>query len=302
MTRWIADNTLEHLRDVAEWPDLGPRYEVSGRLGRGGMGAVYLAHDRSLDRDVAIKVLDSPDQHGDAAAQLLNEATILARLEHPGIVPVHDAGTLADGRVFYVMKRVRGARLSDEIAKGQPFLTQRLDTFLRVCDAVSFAHAHGIVHRDLKPENVMLGPFGEVLVMDWGVATSLSPTPRAQGAIVGTPGFMAPEQESGDGTIDGRADVYALGALLEAMLPTPMPRPLAAIANHARARLAADRYATVEALATEVVRFRDGERVAAYRETRLERLGRFYRRYRVPILLVLVYMLVRVMLLLWFRV
>jgi serine/threonine protein kinase len=302
MTRWIADGTLAHLRDVAEWPDLGPRYELTGRLGRGGMGAVYAAHDRSLERDVAIKVLDSPEQHSDAAARLLTEATILARLEHPGIVPVHDAGTLADGRVFYVMKLVRGLRLSDELAKSKPSVTERLDTFLRVCDAVSFAHAHGIVHRDLKPENVMLGPFGEVLVMDWGVATSLSPEWRPEGVIVGTPGFMAPEQEAGDGTIDGRADIYALGGLLEAMLPRPMPRPLAAIANHAREARAANRYATVEALASDVARFRDGERVGAYRETRIERLVRFYRRYRVPILLVLVYMLVRVVLLLWFRV
>jgi serine/threonine-protein kinase len=148
----------------------------------------------------------------------------------------------------------------------------------------------------------MLGPFGEVLVMDWGVATSLSLERRPEGVIVGTPGFMAPEQQVGDGVLDGRADIYALGALLDAMLSRPVPRPLAAIANHARAARAADRYATVEALASDVARFRDGEPVTAYRETSIERLVRFYRRYRVPILLVAVYMLVRVALLLWFRV
>jgi len=302
MTRWLADETLAHLRDVAEWPDLGPRYEVKGRLGRGGMGAVYGAYDRALDRDVAVKVLDAPDAPGEAAARLLNEATILARLEHPGIVPVHDAGTTADGRAFYVMKLVRGDRLRDEIARTPTAVTQRLDTFLRVCDSVSFAHAHGIVHCDLKPENVMLGPFGEVLVMDWGVATRLTSGSGADGVIVGTPGFMAPEQEKGDARVDERTDVYALGRLLEVMLPKPLPRPLAAIAERARAPRPADRYPTVGALASDVARFRDGERVGAYSESAVERARRFYRRYRIPIILVLVYMVVRVILLLWFRV
>jgi serine/threonine protein kinase len=102
MTRWLPDDTLAHLRDVAEWPDPGPRYEVTSRLGRGGMGAVFAARDRVLDREVAIKVLDQRVTSGDAA-RLADEATILARLEHPGIVPVHDAGTLEDGRVYYVM-------------------------------------------------------------------------------------------------------------------------------------------------------------------------------------------------------
>jgi serine/threonine protein kinase len=181
---------------------------------------VFAAYDRSLDREVAVKLLDRPDDSGEAAARLLNEATILARLEHPGIVPVHDAGTLADGRVFYVMKLVRGSRPRDEIARASHSVAQRLDAFLRVCDAVAFAHSHRIVHRDLKPENIMLGPFGEVLVMDWGVAISLTLEHRAEGVIVGTPGFMAPEQAHGDATIDHRADIYALGGLLEAMLPS----------------------------------------------------------------------------------
>jgi serine/threonine-protein kinase len=302
MTRWLADQTLAHLRDVTEWPDLGPRYEVRGRLGRGGMGAVFAAYDRSLDREVAVKVLDGANQAGDVASRLLNEATILAGLEHPGIVPVHDAGTLPDGRVFYVMKLVRGARLRDELAKPTHSMAQRLDTFLRVCDAVSFAHSHAIVHRDLKPENIMLGPFGEVLVMDWGVAANIGASQPSQPVIVGTPGFMAPEQEKGDVTIDERADIYALGNLLDAMLPKPSPKPLAAIADRARAARREDRYPSVDACVSDVTRFRDGERVEAYRETVLERAARFYRRYRVPIVLVLVYMVVRVILLLWLRV
>ena len=212
MTGWLADRTLAHLRDVADWPDLGERYEVTGRLGRGGMGAVYAAYDRSLDRDVAVKVLDAADCEEGAAARLMNEATILARLEHPGSVPVHDAGTLRGGRVFYVMKLVRGACLRDEIATATHSTPQRLDTFLRVCEAVSFAHSHGIVHCDLKPENIMLGPFGEVLVMDWGVAVSLGAARRSESVVVGTPGFMAPEQEKGDTAIDRAAFwMFAVG-------------------------------------------------------------------------------------------
>ncbi|MGH9175853.1 MAG: serine/threonine-protein kinase, partial [Vicinamibacterales bacterium] len=163
MSTWLPNNTLAHLRDVAEWPDLGERYEVKRRLGRGGMGVVYGAYDRVLDREVAIKVLDDLDANGQAARRLQEEARILARLEHPGIVPVHDAGMLADGRAFYVMMFVRGERL-DETLDLQVSLAERLELFLRICDAVSFAHAQGIVHRDLKPSNVMRGSYGEVLV------------------------------------------------------------------------------------------------------------------------------------------
>ena len=190
MTGWLGNGTLSHLRDVADWPDLGERYEVTRRIDRGGMGVVYEARDRVLDRDVAIKVLDDGARHG-VAERRLEEARILGRLEHPGIVPVHDAGVLSDGRVFYVMKLVRGETL--DAAFGRRSLNERLEVFLRICDAVSFAHAHGVVHRDLKPQNIMLGAFGEVLVMDWGVATRADGGPLP-GAIAGTPGYMAPEQ------------------------------------------------------------------------------------------------------------
>jgi serine/threonine protein kinase len=219
---WLGDAAIAHLRDVAEWPDVGERYELTRRLGRGGMGTVYAARDRVLDREVAIKVLDDVSSAADAA-HLLAEARILGRLEHPGIVPVHDAGTLADGRVFCVMKLVRGDRLDAALVSRT--LSERLDLFLRICDAVSFAHAHGIVHRDLKPQNVMLGPFGDVLVMDWGAAKV--PGGAADAAVVvGTPGYMAPEQEHDARSADARADIYALGVILEAMLPEPAPKAL----------------------------------------------------------------------------
>jgi serine/threonine protein kinase len=298
MSRWLGNGTLTHLRDVAEWPDLGDRYEVRGRLGRGGMGVVYAALDRRLDRDVAVKVLDAVGVAADAAARLGEEARILARLEHPGIVPVHDTGTLGDGRVFYVMKLVRGAPLDRAI--GDAPLVERLDVFARICDTVSFAHAQGIVHRDLKPANVMLGQFGEVLVLDWGVAGIVGRV--AQEVAVGTPGFMPPEQSGPAGGVDPRADVYALGVLLQGLFVPPAPRPLASIAAKARADRAEDRYTTVAELAADVARFRRGDRVVAHRESLLERAARLYRRYRVPILLVLAYMIMRVVLLLWLRV
>jgi serine/threonine protein kinase len=297
MSGWLGDAAVAHLRDVAEWPDVGERYEITRRLGRGGMGIVYAAHDRILHREVAIKVLDEIGSHA-AAEHLLAEARILGRLEHPGIVPVHDAGTLTDGRVFYVMKLVRGERLDAAIAART--LNERLDLFLRICEAVSFAHARGVVHRDLKPQNVMLGPFGEVLVLDWGVA-KVAGSRADPDAVVGTPGYMAPEQERDAGSVDARADIYALGVMLAAMLPDPAPKPLIAIARHARAAQADDRYADVPGLARDVSRFREGAPVAAYHEPPIERLARVYRRHRVPITLVLVYMVVRVILLLWFR-
>jgi eukaryotic-like serine/threonine-protein kinase len=300
MTRWIADGTLAHLRDVADWPDLGERYEVKGRLGRGGMGAVYSAHDRVLDRDVAVKVLDPTSASEETAARLLNEARILARLEHPGIVPIHDAGTIADGRVFYVMKLVRGARLRDAI-ETDASAARRIELVLRICDAVAFAHAHGVVHGDLKPDNVMLGPFGEVLVIDWGVAAILG-RPETSGVVAGTPGYMAPEQADGARRVDARADVYALGTILDALMARPLPRPLGAIAARARAERPDDRYKTVEALALDIDRWRNGERVSAHRENALERTGRFYRRYRLAILLVAAYMIMRMILILWARV
>ena len=296
MTSWIGDGTLAHLRDVAEWPEVGDRYEITSRLGRGGMGVVYAAHDRTLDREVAIKVLDLAG--ADAARRLQEEARILARLEHPGIVPIHDAGTLADGRVFYVMKLVRGARL-DRALDGEATTVERLDVFTRIAEAVSFAHAQGIVHRDLTPANVMIGRFGEVLVLDWGVARNLAKETAPEG-VVGTPGFMAPEQARGASeTADVRADVYALGALLEAMVPSPLPRRLAAIAAKASAADVDARYPTVEALSQDILRFRHGDPVEAYRENWLERGARVYQRYRVPILLVLAYMVMRAVLIVW---
>ncbi|HXA16038.1 MAG TPA: serine/threonine-protein kinase [Thermoanaerobaculia bacterium] len=291
---WLSDNAVAHLRSVAELPDFsGTRYRIERELARGGMGVVYEAEDLELQRRVAIKVLASELASDDAVERMRAEARTMARLEHPGIVPLHDVGLLADGRLWYAMKLVRGRRF-DELNAAPAEL---LRVFLRICEAVSFAHANGIVHCDLKPENVMLGDFGEVLVMDWGVA-------RAAGVnsapIAGTRGFMAPEQEQGTSSIDASTDVFALGAMLRAILPK-LPRPLAAICAKATAPAQSDRYTTARALADDVSRWLDGLPVSAYRENVIERAGRWLARNRVLITIIVAYLVMRVIVFLWIR-
>src|SRR5947209_12077622 len=176
---FLSDRSLERLRRAADVPDLsGTRYRLLEHVARGGMGVVYAAHDETLDRRVALKILDFPTRNGEFARRLTREAHVLAQLEHPGIVPVHDVGTLPDGRVFYAMKFIEGQRL-DQHVEAVSSLPDRLRLFLRICDAVAFAHARGVLQRDLKPANVMVGPFGEVLVMDWGLAKILREPPAS---------------------------------------------------------------------------------------------------------------------------
>ncbi|HEY3349340.1 MAG TPA: serine/threonine-protein kinase [Thermoanaerobaculia bacterium] len=287
----LSDDALSRLRESIRDPDLsGTRYRLVGPVGAGGMGAVFEAVDEPLGRRVALKVVDVPLDGEEAAAALLAEARVLAGLEHPGLVPVHDAGRLADGRAYYAMKLVRGRRLDEALAGSS--LPERLRVFLRVCEPVAFAHASGVVHRDLKPPNVMLGSFGEVLVLDWGLARPVAGAADASG----TPGFMAPEQAAGR-PVDARADVYGLGALLDAILRVP-PAParskaLDAIVGRARATEPGARYAGVPALAADVERLLDGGRVEAYEENVLERVARVVKRHGVAVGLVATYLVVR---------
>jgi serine/threonine protein kinase len=310
---WLSDQALTQLQRAIDRPDLtGTKYELLEEIGRGGMGAVYRARDGELNREIALKVLHQPAKAASAAARMLREARILARLEHPSIVPVHDVGTLPDGRVFYVMKRVEGRRL-DQFRAAAPGLTDLLRVFEKICEAAAFAHSQGIIHRDLKPENIMVGSFGEALVMDWGVAKMLADgsgstagtlasagSGTASGTVIGTPGYMAPEQARGEvDQIDARADVYALGAILTFLLEgrTDVPRPLHAIARKAMAAERAQRYPGAQALGADVARFSARLPVSAYRENIWERAVRLFVRYRTPILLMLAYLVMRSLLL-----
>ena len=290
----LSDAMVEHLRGLTDWPDLtGTRYEIRHIIGRGGMGTVYLGLDHALDREVAIKVL-SVEDHA-RAERLAREARILARLEHPGLVPVHDYGVLGDGRPYYVMKYVRGARL-DEYAATQTESHERLRIFLRICETVAFAHSAGVIHRDLKPENVMIGAFGEVLVLDWGAARVLNDTETLPATCVGTPGYMAPEQLEGRADeCDARADIFALGAILTCLCAGEHPAT-DAIAAVAMAPRPNDRYDSVQALAADVARHLAGEPVTAYRETLTERAARLAAKHAVALALVGAYMVMRVVL------
>jgi serine/threonine protein kinase len=343
--KFLSDKAVERLREAAEIPDLtGTRYRLLERVARGGMGVVYAAEDEKLRRRVALKVLDESSTDGDLANRLIREALVLARLEHPGIVPVHDVGTLSDGRVFYTMKFVQGQRL-DQYIESVSSLTERLRLFLRICDAVAFAHAHGVLHRDLKPANIMVGSFGEVLVMDWGLAkllrddagrqsriadpdATIFEKPRkagdsnggvqtiatGHGTVMGTPGYMSPEQARGDVEhLDARSDIFSLGALLRFLLTAcgntsgdttgkhRLDKALDAICAKAGAPIPEDRYPGVPDLALDVGRYLDGLPIGARRESIIERSARFYRRYRFFILLIAAYLAMRVLILFFFH-
>jgi hypothetical protein len=198
-------------------------------IGAGGMGMVYEATQLALDRSVALKSL--PENDADRPArrfQLHTEALIAGQLDHPNIVPVYDLGLDDRGRLFYTMKRVRGRPWADSLVAAPR--SENLDIFLRVCDAVAFAHSRGVIHRDLKPSNIMIGEFGEVIVMDWGVACSLRSVGDAgalgdRSALCGTPAYMPPEMARGDTPAVGYAsDIYMLGAVLYEVVEGRPPR------------------------------------------------------------------------------
>jgi serine/threonine-protein kinase len=280
-------------------------YRLGALLGRGGMGEVVLAEDLRIGRSVAIKRMRDPAPSNDATRRFLREARIQARLDHPAIVPVHELGHDADGRPFFTMKRLTGVTLSAVLGRDEP-LRKLLRVFVEACHAIDFAHARGVIHRDLKPANIMLGDYGEVYVLDWGVARvvgdreamagagieSLDGETQA-GAILGTPGYMSPEQVRGT-AVERPTDVYALGSILfEILAGQPLhPRGMAALltteaagvvtspSDRAPARAIAPELdeacvaalamepaarPSVRALAERVQRYLDGDRDLAHR-------------------------------------
>jgi hypothetical protein len=241
--------------DVQQVPPDTPRYRFEEFLGRGGMGEVWRGRDNLLAREVALKVLrERVFGDSEGRGRFEEEARYVSRLEHPSIVPVYDLGELPDGRPFFVMKLVNGQTLADLLAaRATPAedLSRWALVFEQVCAAVAFAHARDLIHRDLKPSNVMLGEFGEVLVMDWGIAKALAARPKPlpippapellspsvggastgpagpetlPGQARGTPAFMAPEQARGEASRVGKAsDVFGLGGILCVILTGQPP-------------------------------------------------------------------------------
>jgi serine/threonine-protein kinase len=299
--------------------DLDNRYHDNGRLGRGGMGEVRLCHDSRIGREVALKVIrDERAKQDKARTRFFKEAKVQGQLEHPAVVPVYDLDTTGDGRPYFTMRRVGGRTLADIIRMrdDEQYSRRRLlSAFSQVCLAIDYAHERGIIHRDLKPSNIMLGDFGEVYVLDWGLAKTrteeehtddgdpisfddLGPSSETiEGEVLGTPGYMAPEQLDGiHGNVGLHADVYALGAILFELLTfeplhprkTPqqaigstiegadaraharyperqVPPELEAICVRATQDDRADRFESVRELQRAVERFLDGDRDAQLR-------------------------------------
>ncbi len=300
-------------------------YTVGQEVAQGGIGRVLRAHDERLDRPVAIKELLLWNERQEQ--RFVREALLTARLQHPAIVPIYEAGRWPDGEPFYAMKLVSGRSLADLIGERKDFALRLslLPHVLAVAQAIAYAHSQRIIHRDLKPANVLVGEFGETIVIDWGLAKDLAddesvaeaPAARVgegltiQGAIVGTPAYMPPEQAAG-AAVDERADVYALGAMLyhvlaavspydettwERLLPAIAagpPRPLealapelsddlAAIIRKAMARDPADRYPSARELADDLERFQNGRIVAAHTYSAGQLLRRYWLRHRAAL-------------------
>lgn len=312
----VGDSDLEGEGASAEWllpwvtaaqsGPADPVYERVRLLEKGGMGEVDLVFDHSLEREVARKRVPLDDMR--RLERFRAEVRVTARLQHPGIVPVHASGV--DGsHAWFTMKHVAGVTLKDLPKEGDPGkrIRSRLDVLLRVCDALAYAHRQGIVHRDLKPANIMVGEFGEVVVLDWGIA--MRSGEGELGRVCGTPGWMSPEQARGQ-AIDARTDIWSLGLLLLFLLTDQEPLSVRNLAGHIRwlesrevganlftrrhpkvpvalwsviqrctALDPSDRYSDVEALAVDIRDWLAGRRISAHRYTVPERLGRLARKH-----------------------
>ena len=283
------------------------RYTIRAPIAEGGMGVILHAVDEQLGRSVALKTVR--DNDATAMARFQREISVTARLEHPSIVPVYDGGRLEDGTPFYVMRRVAGKEL-EVCLRESASLNDRLElvpAYIDLVGAVAYAHAEGIIHRDLKPRNVLVGDYGETVVLDWGLAKGVDETTESTstvnleglddgadltqaGTVIGTRGYVAPEVRRGK-PASTRSDVYSLGVILRRLLtgehvlemegrafdPGSAPGDLAAIARRACARTAQDRYADAGALVRDLRRFQAGRLVEARHYGWVDRVVRFVR-------------------------
>ncbi len=331
------------------------KYEMKSKLGQGGMGEVHKVLDRDLRREVAMKMLrprDSSTVGEDEMLRFIKEAQATGRLEHPNIVPVHDLGIDAEARIYFTLKYVKGMSLKEvirgrrdnkQLEDGRKFrdvwsARQMIEILISICNAMAYAHSKDILHRDLKPDNIMLGKFGEVLVMDWGLAKILSTrvaakadskeqeafldlTMRAsldssmtmEGAVAGTPAYMAPEQAAGRiSELDERTDVYSMGAILYEILSSeppykggtalevvrkvnqdppaplqtgthgfkPIPRELKAICEKSMARNPSERYASAQDMRNDLQAYLEDQPVSCCPDTPLVRSIKWIKRNR----------------------
>jgi eukaryotic-like serine/threonine-protein kinase len=260
-----------------------PRFDRVRLLGEGGMGEVELARDNDIRRTVALKRLHSNLSSAEALLRFADEVRIIGQLEHPAIVPIYDVGRDEDGQVYLVMKHLSGETMDciiERLAAGDPdyqarfSLTQRIHLFLAILDAIRYAHARGVIHRDLKPANIMIGPYGEVTVLDWGIAkvlhqpagvepaqalerTAVDTADRGReqtvlGSLAGTPLYMSPEQAAGrNDQVDQRSDVFALCMLLQEWLALEHPlRHKTTVTEVLAAIISEDCMAAIESSAT----------------------------------------------------
>jgi eukaryotic-like serine/threonine-protein kinase len=303
-------------------------YALLGVIGEGSMGQVLIGKDHDLKRKVAFKQIPEAFAEEDGLLQrFLAEAQLTAQLDHPHIVPVYGLEVSLDGKIGYAMKLVEGQTLGEVIEDGHEPLSTRLEHFLKVCEAVSYSHSRGVIHRDLKPENIMVGPFGGVYVMDWGLARlsdavdaplahisgSASPRQTQMGELVGTPAYMSPEQARGENhQVGPGTDQYALGLILQELVtrrpaidgetadevlaraavadrnaPRGAHKELAAVIRRACQADLKRRYGSVDALAEDVRRHLRGEAPKAYREGLFGRTARMLMRYREAVVIAL---------------
>jgi WD40 repeat protein len=311
--------------DLSALPEVDPAFYMLGKeVARGGMGRVVEARDLRVGRSVVLKELlhETPAY----AARFEREARVTARLQHPAIIPIYEIGKWPDGSPFYAMRMVEGGTLRAALAEASTLEARLalLPSVISAAEAIAYAHSHRVIHRDLKPSNIMVGDFGETVVIDWGLAKDLSTdddiAPDAGpfrgnadgltmvGSVVGTPAYMPPEQAAGE-AVDERSDVYSLGAILYHLLagtapfkadtseqllalvksqpPAPIanaPPDLLSIVDKAMSRSPADRYANAGELVAELVRYRSGQLVGAHDYSRGELVRRWIRKHRLLVI------------------